>query len=303
MRLSRRCNFTALLIVPAALALAQQTSVFPDTGSLTAELRRLESSVGQTPLADDWIVDSGGRSYSISTAPLRSILGTHPDTKRIAQASQWLENLAHELERPSAPSLHPDTARAQLTKILARREFAAARPPTFWERLTQKIFDWIGALIRSILDFAKTHPTTGTVLFWVVAAIAVVFLGLLLLRFWTRKGRIAPPPPDSALPVRTWQQWMAAAKEAGERGDLRAAIHFAYWAAVVRLQETNVLPHDLTRTPREYLRLLPDRAASHEPLATLTASLERFWYASRPAAPADLRQSFDCLEAISCHPE
>jgi hypothetical protein len=292
-----------LLIIPAALAFAQQTSVFADPHALATELRRLESTVGQTPLADDWIVDADGRSYSISTAPLRQILGTHPDAKKIAEARQWLENLAHELERASSPSLTRGNARARLTNILSRREFAAARPPTLWERLAQKIFDWIGALIRSILAFAQAHPTTGTILFWVVAAIAVIFLGLLLLRFWTRKGRIVPPPPDSAIPARTWQQWMAAAKEAGERGDLRAAIHFAYWAAVVRLQETDVLPRDLTRTPREYLRLMPDRAASHAPLATLTGALERFWYASRPASPADLRQSFDCLEALGCHLE
>lgn len=292
-----------LLFACAVLAPAQQTSVFPDPGALAGELRRLESTVGQTPLADDWIVDANGRSYSISTAPLRQILGTRPHAQEIAQARQWLENLARELERPSPPSVNRSDARAELTKILSRREFAAARPPTFWERLTQKILDWIGALIRSILNFAKAHPTTGAILFWVVASIAVIFLGLLLLRFWTRKSRIAAPPPDSDIAVRTWQQWMAAAKEAGERGDLRAAIHFAYWAAVVRLQETGVLPHDLTRTPREYLRLLPDRTASREALAALTGALERFWYASRPAAPADLRQSFDCLEALGCRLE
>src|SRR5579862_4592244 len=178
MRLSR----TALLIIPAALLIAQQTSVFPDPHALSAELRRLEPTVGITPLADDWIVDSGGRSYSISTAPLRQILGTRPDAQKVTEGRRWLENLAHELDQSSTPSLTPRNARGRLTKILSRREFAAARPPTFWERLTQKIFDWIGALIRSILAFAQAHPTSGAILFWVVAGIAVIFLGLLLLR-------------------------------------------------------------------------------------------------------------------------
>jgi hypothetical protein len=89
-------------------------------------------------------------------------------------------------------------------------------------------------------------------------------------------------------------------EEARERGDIRTAIHCAYWAGVVRLQDMQLLPRDLTRTPREYLSLLPIHEVSHAPLAALTAALERFWYAARPASPADLRESLDHMEALGC---
>jgi len=288
-----------LLVLQATAIFAQQTSVFHDPGELIAELRRLETSLGQTPLADDWIVDANGRSYSISTAPLRQILGKRMDDKIVAR--EWLENLVRELEPLESTSFGGADAHGQLTKILARREFAAARPPSAGQRIMQYIIDWIAAVIRRIVNFADGHPTTGTILFWVLAALAAGFLGYFVLRFWTRKSMVDLPRPETSLPAWNWQKWVMAAREAGARGDLRTAIHCAYWGAVVRLQEYEVLPRALTRTPREYLRLDPDRAASRAPLASITGALERFWYASRPAGPGDLQQSFDCLEALGCH--
>lgn len=212
----------------------------------------------------------------------------------------WLDQLATQLESFPASANTPASARTQLDRILSRREFAPVRPPTFWERLSQRILDWIAGIIRGIVAYAKQHPTGGTILFWLAAAGAVGLLGFWLLRLWTGKRRTPLSQPEPATLGWTWQQWLLSAREARDRGDMRTAIHCAYWAAVVRLQEMQLLPRDLTRTPREYLGLLSDAEISRVPLTALTSALERFWYAARPASPADLRESLDHLEALGC---
>ena len=293
-----------LVVLPALLASsmhAQAPSVFPDPASLADELRRIERAIRDghgreiaASLPASWTVVAAGRRYAISTAPLRK-LSASPE-----QAQRWLDQLARQLESFSTAPAIPVSARTQLNRILSRREFSAVRPPTLWERILQRIFDWIAGIVRSLIGYAKQHPTTGMILFWLGALVAVGFLGFWLLRLWSGKGRTALPQPEPPTLIQTWQQWALLAREARDRGDTRAAIHCAYWAAVVRLQDMQLLPRDLTRTPREYLSLLPDHEISHVPLAALTSALERFWYAARPASPADLRESLTQMEALGC---
>jgi hypothetical protein len=103
---------------------------------------------------------------------------------------------------------------------------------------------------------------------------------------------------------------------AEEQGDSQQAIHCAYWAGVIRLQDVGALPADRTLTPREYLRNLspgnfapdsPDNKAvgphSRQPLAALTQALERFWYARRSASNEDFRESLRQLAALGCDVE
>jgi hypothetical protein len=283
----------SLFCAAGLLAQAQSSPVF-DPVSLAAELHRLENGpqiISSVPAS--WVVEASGRRYSISTAPLRRM------SSEQAQRT-WLDQLARQLE--SFPAV-PDTAtsaRTQLNRILARREFAPVRPPTLWERLSQRIIDWIAGIIRSIVAYAKQHPTSGTILFWLAAAAAVGFLGFWLRRLWGGKRRTPLPQPEQVTLGWTWQQWALAAREARDRGDMRTAIHCAYWAAVVRLQDIQLLPRDSTRTPREYLGLVPDHEISRVPLAALTSALERFWYAARPASPADLHESLANMESLGC---
>jgi hypothetical protein len=282
------------LLAQAQSSVVNQSKAFPDPASLAAELYRLGNG-GQiiSALPASWVVEASGRRYSISTAPLRKM--SSADAQRT-----WLDQLARQLDSfPAAPATTV-SARTQLDRILSRREFAPVRPPTLWERLTQRILDWIGGIIRNIVAYAKQHPTSGTILFWLAAAVAVGFLGFWLLRLWSGKRRTPLPQPEPATLGWTWQQWVLSAREARDRGDTRRAIHCAYWAAVVRLQDTQLLPRDFTRTPREYLGLVSDHEISRAPLAALTSALERFWYAARPASPADLHESLTNMETLGC---
>jgi hypothetical protein len=289
--------------------------------SLAAELRGLQSALdhGSDPQSlvfpAAWQVETSERHFSISTEPLRTLLETiRKDPSRresgIRQAQAWLDMLAQQLEGFETPAPAPPAAsRAKLDKILAHPEFVVAvRPPTPLEVLRQRIIAWFQELLRRIFGAMAEHATTSEILFWIVVAACVGFLAVWLIRWWTRDRRIPglPRPPSAETPVRTEQEWLAAAHRAAQEGDWRQAIHNAYWAAVSRLQRCGALPEDLTRTPREYLRLFAGRPApdpSREPLAALTSGLERFWYARRTARLEDFRESLIHLETLGCKVE
>ncbi len=98
-------------------------------------------------------------------------------------------------------------------------------------------------------------------------------------------------------------QWAAAAKFCADRGEFRRAIHCAYWAAVLRLQESRCLSARAELTPREYLRLLTTEnrfAGQRDALAGLTEQLERCFYGGNDAGPEDWSRSIASLEAIGC---
>jgi len=287
--------------LPIGPAWSQASAVFPDPQSFAAELRRLEKMEGEgrgtevsASLPPEWFVETPGHRYAISTDPLRQVAGS-PD-----RAENWLEELAREVESYAATALADASTRRQLDHILARREFAGAKPPSPLELFWRAIGAWIRSLLDRMFRYAGQHSTGGKVLFWTGAVAAILFLGAMLYRLWGDRSRIAGTESSPAIPEWTWRQWVVLARQAADRGDLRSAIQCAYWAGVVRLQDEHLLPADLTRTPREYLRLLPDHANTRAPLSGLTMALERFWYAGGAAGADDLRESFRYLEALGC---
>jgi hypothetical protein len=293
-----RAAITCLLSLLAGSIVA--AAPFPDSHSLALELHRIaeieaegRGSQIEAGLPPAWDVDARGHHYSIPTAPLRPLLQS-PD-----RAIIWLDHLAQQLESFSSAPAPPD-AGAELTRILSRREFAAARPPGPLELLLQRIGTWLQDLLRRLFAWTKQSPFGGEIVFWLTGLAAIALLAVWLFRFWTAKSSLPPLARDLAPAVLTWQQWVSLAQQAIAQNDSRRAIQCVYWAAVVHLQTLRVLPEDLTRTPREYLGMLPDHAAARASLAALTSSLERFWYAQRPITPADLRDSFSHLEALGC---
>jgi hypothetical protein len=302
-----------------ALPAAAQLRTALDPASLAAELRTLEASLSdQTAshaaisLPPAWEVETPERRYSISTTPLRTILASGGKVP-IGQAKQWLDQLAGQLESFAAePARSTANARGKLNRILARPEFAGAGPPSALERLRDRVRAWIVALLDRIFGFVASHPASSQILFWIVLAGTVGFLALWLVRLWSRDAQLLklPAPNPAAHELRTWEEWLRAARKAAEQGDSRQAIHCAYWAGIVRLQGTGALPADRTRTPREYLGLLtpgPENNISAEnarqPLAALTQGLERFWYARRAAGNEDFRESLRHLAALGCNVE
>ncbi len=296
----------AVLLI--AFPLAAQTYT-PE--SLDAELARIDQEIqaSVTPqLPDDWKVRAGSRDYTIPTAPLRSYFrganGSSPD-----EARTWIANMRRDLDSFTASRPAATSARSELNAILVRKEFQPPPPPgalqQFWDRLR----NYVGSWILSLLQAAAQHPTEARILFW--ALIAAVVSALI----WWLTGFLRKPDEDLRLPktsqevmLTSWQEWIEAARAAAARGECREAIHHAYWAGIARLQLERTIHINLADTPRERLRSVTANSRRYQPmpapeLASLTAvtnSFERVWYADLPASPEDVDRAFTHLETLGC---
>lgn len=318
-------HYVLFSIVSGIIPVAAQPSNLPNANyspaSLAIELRRLDRTLEKdgdlralaaVPVA--WYVEAPERGFAISSEPLRLLLAPQTDPSIRAlnreKAAVWLDHLAEYLE---GSTVVPVGSRTQehtaLARVLARPEFAGNGPPTRWELFLKRITTWIREVLDRIFAFAALHPSGSTILFWVVITGAVGIIGSWLLRLWTRANQtLALAVPEPAAKIRTWEEWVYASRVAADRGDAREAIHLAYWAGVMRLQEVGALPPNATLTPRESLRFLsgprpssmPVPVAFQESFSGLTSGLERFWYARRRAAPEDFSESLRHLEALGC---
>ncbi len=280
--------------------------------SLRQQLLRLSRSLPSgnsmpqaAALPTAWQVNTAEGSFSISTEPVRNRLG-HGD---VAGARNWLTDLAGQID--SSGLSRRDSARAASTlhAILARREFAKRAPPSAFERLQQKIAEWIRSWLQRMFVGSLSHPSTWRTAFWIAVVAAVGFLGSLAYRLWSRPLTYRKDTQDRANdlpPQRLWQEWIASARLAAECDDYRRAVQCAYWAGVAKLQDSGNLPSGLTHTPREYLRLLSaghgydSPTATREPLRALTVSLERFWYGRSAPTNSDYRACLKSLEVLGC---
>jgi hypothetical protein len=294
----------------------QSSSASYDTASFLAELHRLAAVLKKNPSTNEmvalrdslprrWIVSTPEFTCSVSSEPLRNQLTSLSASKALV----WVNHLAAEVQASSSPRTALPQARSELDRILARPEFAAVRPPSAWDLLRERIAVWVGRMLLWLFSGLDRHPIGGKILFWLIVVGVVTWIAFGLFRFLTSRDRMAALP-QSAAPVtsRTWQEWIRAAREAAGRSDFREAVHSAYWAGIARLEDAGVVPHDRTKTPREYLRLVTEpvpgelapQLAPREPLAGLTSRLERVWYANRGASLEDFHESLRQLEALGC---
>lgn len=297
-----------------------------DVQGFALELRRIDTSLHRvrgtrdelaairTGLPVEWRVNAPDHQFEISSEPLRSLLVDAervPETQhaRVVDAENWLEHLAYQVKTYAMPTADNAVARQDLDKILSRREFAAVRPPNQWDILKQKINAWLERMIAKLLGKIGQHPVGAEILFWLLIAAVVAWLAMTLFRFWGRRARMDEMSTiDNVAVRRSWQEWVQAARLAGDRSNFREAVHSCYWAAIAYLEDLGVIAVDRTRTPREYLRLidesesaqLADRAQRRDSLAALTSRLERIWYGLRPAAAADFEDSIHQLEKLGC---
>jgi hypothetical protein len=312
---------------PAIASETQKASY--DLPSFDAELLKLSEGLGKKPsknemaalrdlLPREWQLSNPEGRYAISTQPLRNQL----TELKSEQAKEWVDLL----EREVAGYLSPNTAkvapeaRKELEKILTRQEYAGVRGPNAWDRFRERVALWISRWLVRLFGGMLGRPITGQIVFWALLIIGVACIGLWLFRFLASRDRIDGLEPSTIMTAsRTWQEWLRLARAAANNGDFREAVHAAYWAGVVRLEDAGTLPRDRTKTPREYLRLVKERSASEpsralqtpdaaarnsrEPLAALTARLERAWYANRGANAEDFRESMNQLEALGCQLE
>ena len=334
------CPFLVLLFVPAmrgAAGEARQDSAAPtvsgaiaysDASTFGAELQRIGNAIeiekanpaGLAVLRKDlpshWEVTTGEHHYFISAEPLNGLLldaEKAKDAKSMAakasEAADWAFDLANQVNAYArAQSGAASSTRAVLERILSRREFGGVKGPSAWDLFRQRISRWILDVLSGIFRQIGRYPMGATIFFWVLIVAVVLWLALILFRYWTRRAALEElQAPDSVAFVRTWQEWIQAAREAAGRGDYREAIHSTYWAGISYLEDSEVVRKDRTRTPREYMRLVSNSTQlvatgrkTREALAALTVVLEQVWYGRRPANNQDFANALQSVEALGC---
>jgi len=145
-------------------------------------------------------------------------------------------------------------------------------------------------------------PSVSNVFSWILLGAAFLMLALMLWRNLRRASRgmtrLRLQAPASG--AWGWRQWADAARSAAAEQRYRDAVHCSYWAAVFRLEQMGVWRLDDSRTPLEYLRLLPPESQHCEPMASLTRSFEMVWYGYRPVTPAQAQSALQELENLGC---
>jgi hypothetical protein len=213
---------------------------------------------------------------------------------------------ADETASSSTPNLQPllqDEARARpvLEKVLASGEFHHVEQPSLWQKLADQFFSWLDRKLSGI----GGGPFSPVMIRLVVAA--SVLLCLTLLTWWyvrqvRRQRLLRPVGPDSAHPGAAsavdWQKRLHEAQVLAADGEWRGAVHFVYWAAISRLEAAGNWPADRSRTPREYLQLLPQMHGKRADLTILTQSFERIWYGQQAAGQAEYEDARSLLERL-----
>jgi Domain of unknown function (DUF4129) len=266
-------------------------------------------------LPKSWPVDAAGRYYDVPSGPLISHLNRAERlpaerAHELSQALAYLDSLAAEASSFSnASALTTNSARSKLDAILSRPECTHAKQQSWYAKARNQIDDFFLKLLDRVFRGVGNQKTFGYILLWLGIAAAAVLIAYWVFRNWFRSARVAEMElAGAAVPARSWQEWVFAARDAAARSDYRMAIHCAYWAGIARLQDLGVLSPDRARTPREYLRALTsgwpvlaqDAAVRRQALAQMTSRLESTWYGYQLATETDFRDSLAQLEKLGC---
>ena len=316
--LSMQCA-AILLVAPVSFA-AQQTVASAgapeyDLKAYELELDRCAESVKNPnelhqlrgSLAPAWYVRVRNSRIEVSTEPITSEL--RKLEVRPEDAAKIIRDLNSRLTamRTAAAALedaglreNAEAARVRLDKILARKEFQGAKGPSASDLLLARINRWIVEKLARLFMRLHISAKTGNALAWGVIILAFLSLCYMVWRWLSGKPRIAENVPAAKAAPSDARHWVEEALAAAERGDFREAIHCAYWAAVAKLEDINVLARDRARTPRESLRLLEHHPNEERMLRGLTTHFELIWYGYRPASPNDWFRAKEELEKMGC---
>lgn len=259
-------------------------------------------------LPDYWRVQTGQRSFDISNRPLQTQLERFQTNRedRAQLLGRMQQAVSGELAEAIAFDQPIDTsAGPKLDAILQQKEFRSlSRNQSPLERWKDRLLGWLVRFLGGLFRSATRHPELSRILMWTLIGLITVALAIWVKVLVTRASpdEYAFPPSDHPLAPshKPWQRWLSEARSAGERGNWREAVHLSYWAAISYLESSGAWRPDRARTPREYLRLLPDASARREPLSDLTRRFELVWYAQRDATRDDFDRTLAQLERIGC---
>ncbi|HME34889.1 MAG TPA: DUF4129 domain-containing protein [Candidatus Sulfotelmatobacter sp.] len=276
--------------------------------SLLAATQQRDSSGGPTPqplhdLPQSWRVATDQREFEISTEGLQRDVRRYEKEKNVANASAIrtrLQSLRSDLDGFEKPPADVSANRAELSSILARREFRDVQGPSWFDRLKQRLLEFILHFLERLIRSAAI-PTISKYFVYGLMGVAVLALAFIAYRsLWSSDNFETVVPKDLPVSAKEWAIWLSEARAAAAKGEWREAIHLAYWAGISFLERQGMWKPDRARTPREYLRLLSSASEHRETLTALTRIFELAWYANRGASERTFSQTLAELEKLGC---
>ena len=273
------------------------------TGQPTVTSQETVDILRQLP--SSWKVNVENHSFEIQTQWLREDLlnyGDHADAKLLSADHTKLLALRADLDGYLKTPANNSANRAKLAKILSRSEFYDVRGPGFMERLKQRVLLYIIDLLSRMFG-SSAIPAIGSTFIYGLVALTVLVLGYWVYRRIRADAQVEQIViPTMAVSAKEWTVWMSEARAAANQGSWRDAIHLAYWAGISFLEAQGSWRPDRARTPREYLRLMPQSSEKHSTLTALTRSFEVVWYGNREADSQAFSQTLEELEKLGCRP-
>jgi hypothetical protein len=195
-----------------------------------------------------------------------------------------------------------EDARAALQRVLADPEFAGLHSQSAMQQAWTHIVEWFARILQRLGLGRVAQAATAETVAWVMALVALgALLGWLtrVLRGARARPRLSLRPGDSTMQTLSARAW---ARRAAAAPDPRETVRCAYRAAMCRLEEEGVWRIDDARTPREYLRLLPDEHRRRRPVVDVARRFEEIWFGAREATDDDRRSLLGRLEELECLP-
>jgi hypothetical protein len=252
-------------------------------------------------------VRSSRGDISISTEFMRDalvrFLRSEPKVKPqiLSAVATRLASMRAEALEYEKPNRADDVQRSKLEKILSAREFERVHGPTALELLRSRISAWIYRQLQRLSPNIPEVSDLGQIAIWIVIAAASSVLAVWLYRVSRRRFAEAPREILPFLPSdKSWQAWLIESRRRAAQGEWRDAIHFAFWAAVSRLEAEGVWRPDKARTPREYLNAIPAANQAKAPFSSLVSRFEAVWYGNRATSELDFAGCMTELEKLGC---
>ncbi len=311
-----RFTWLPVIVVLTAVAAAAAPAPTPlSPSAYRAELDRLleatrgiEGRAGDVPalvstLPSSWRIETPDRRFDVPTAWLRGdlhALAQKPDARSAAQIRDHLRLLRDELDAYDAPPRDLSRERVRLGRILAQREFADVGGPSWFERVRQRVLLFLVRLLERVVT-SSNIPAIGRIVVYLLVGITLLVTALWVYRSLRRRGaRDAPRVGELPPSAKAWTAWLAEARDAGARGAWRDGVHLGYWAAISFLESAGAWPPDRARTPREYLRLVPEGDGHRPVLSSLTSRFELVWYGDQAADDRTFASVLADLERLGC---
>ena len=233
-------------------------------------------------VADEWLsIESvelrDGRLMPVDTGYMSSLLtADEPDRAQLVALLTALESAETTWTPPPANASAADA----LIDVLSRSEFDySPQPPTLWERIQQQLLELLfgsrsAGLVIDLL--AKIWPF--------IAILVVVGGAIYLVRSFFNQfaAQTENGVDDPHVPNLTANSARQRADERSRSGDLRDAVRYLYLAALLDLDERDVLDYDRTRTNREYVRGVKGNAQLAAELNAVVDVFDAVWYGFHP---------------------